>query len=182
MQFEPTAIRDVVLIRPRVFGDARGFFLETYQAQKYAPAGVPAPLVQDNLSGSRQGVLRGLHYQVQRPQGKLVSVVVGKVFDVAVDLRRSSPSFGKWVGVYLSAEERTQMWIPPGFAHGFYVVSPWAEVAYKVTDFYCPELERTVRWDDPTLDIHWPVPAGQQPTLSPKDAQGVPLAAAEQFD
>lgn len=182
MDFEPTAIPDVLLIRPKVFADDRGFFLETYQARKYAELGIPQPLVQDNLSGSRAGVLRGLHYQVRQPQGKLVSVLVGRVFDVAVDLRRSSPTFGQWVGVYLSAEDRQQVWIPAGFAHGFYVVSPWAEVAYKVTDFYSPEGERTLRWDDPRLNVPWPLIDGRPPTLSPKDAQGRLFADADLFD
>src|SRR5437763_383586 len=143
MRAVPAAVPDVLLIEPRVFPDDRGHFLETFQARKYAEAGVGGPMVQDNLSGSRKGVLRGLHYQVRQPQGKLVSVLVGKVVAVAVALRRSSPTFGKWVGEYLSAADRRQMWVPAGFAHGFYVVSDWAEVAYKVTDFYSPEWERT---------------------------------------
>ena len=182
MKFTPTAIPDVVLIEPQVFRDERGFFLETFQVRHYAEAGIRAPLVQDNLSGSKGGVLRGLHYQVRQPQGKLVSVLVGKVFDVAVDLRRSSPTFGRWVGAYLSAEDRRQMWLPPGFAHGFYVVSTWAEVAYKVTDFYSPEGERTLRWDDPALGIDWPLAAQGGPILSAKDARGKLLADAELFD
>lgn len=182
MRFRPTAIADVVLVEPRVFADERGFFLETFQAHKYAPAGVTSPFVQDNLSGSRGGVLRGLHYQVRQAQGKLVSVVAGTIFDVAVDLRRSSPTFGRWVGEYLSAEDRRQMWVPVGFAHGFYVVTPWAEVAYKVTDFYSPEWERTLRWDDPALGISWPLADGRPPLLSPKDARGSLLAEADLFD
>jgi dTDP-4-dehydrorhamnose 3,5-epimerase len=182
MKFTRTAIPEVVLIEPAVFADDRGFFLETFQARKYAEAGVLAPMVQDNQSGSRGGVLRGLHYQVCRPQGKLVSVLAGVIFDVAVDLRRSSPTFGKWVGASLSAEDRRQLWVPPGFAHGFYVVSPWAEVAYKVTDYYHPKLERTVRWDDRTLNIEWPLTGGRQPTLSHKDARGRPLTEAELYD
>jgi dTDP-4-dehydrorhamnose 3,5-epimerase len=182
MRVVPTAISDVVLIEPRIFTDERGYFLETFQARKYIEAGITAPLVQDNLSGSRGGVLRGLHYQVRQPQGKLVSVLVGKIFDVAVDLRRSSPTFGKWVGEYLCAEDRRQMWVPAGFAHGFYVVSPWAEVAYKVTDFYSPESERTLRWDDPAVAVQWPLAGNGPPTLSPKDAQGRSLGEAELFD
>jgi dTDP-4-dehydrorhamnose 3,5-epimerase len=181
VEIRPTAIPDVLLIEPKVFGDDRGFFLETYQAHKYAAAGVPA-LVQDNLSGSRAGVLRGLHYQIRQTQGKLVSVVAGRIFDVAVDLRRSSPTFGKWVGEYLSAEDHRQMWIPVGFAHGFYVVSPWAEISYKVTDFYSPQWERTLRWDDPTVGVEWPLAGGAPPVLSAKDAQGRPLAETELFD
>ena len=181
MQITPTAIPDVLVIEPRVFRDERGFFLETFQARKYAAAGVHAPLVQDNHSGSRRGVLRGLHYQVRCPQGKLVSVIAGEVFDVAVDLRRSSPTFGKWVGMTLSAEARRQVWIPPGFAHGFYTVSEWAEVCYKVTDFYNPECERTLLWNDPAVGVRWPLERGE-PLLSPKDARGLPLAELEVFD
>jgi dTDP-4-dehydrorhamnose 3,5-epimerase len=178
----PTAIPDVLVIEPRVFKDDRGFFLETYQARKYAALGLPDTMVQDNLSGSRQGVLRGLHYQVRQPQGKLVSVVAGEVYDVAVDIRRSSPTFGKWVGVTLSAPSRRQVWIPAGFAHGFYVVSEWAEVLYKVNDFYSPEGERTIVWDDPQLAVAWPLVNGRPPLLSPKDAQGRRLADADLFD
>src|SRR4051812_39568245 len=159
MNFTPTAIPEVVLIEPRVFQDDRGFFLETFQQRKYAAVGIHVPLVQDNHSGSRRGVLRGLHYQVRQPQGKLVSAVVGEVFDVAVDLRRSSPTFGRWVGVVLSAQNKRQIWIPPGFAHGFYALSEWAEVHYKVTELYHPELERTVIWNDPELKIAWPLSA-----------------------
>jgi dTDP-4-dehydrorhamnose 3,5-epimerase len=182
MRVSRTAIPDVLLIEPKVFQDSRGFFLETFQAQKYAQVGLPEALVQDNHSGSHGGVLRGLHYQVRQAQGKLVSVVVGRVFDVAVDLRRSSPTFAKWVGIDLRAEDRRQLWIPPGFAHGFYVLSPWAEVTYKVTEYYSPQWERTLRWDDPTVNIQWPLPPGAQPTLSPKDAQGALFAAVEFFD
>jgi dTDP-4-dehydrorhamnose 3,5-epimerase len=182
MEWVPTAIPDVILIQPKVFADDRGYFLESFQAQRYAQAGITGPMVQDNLSGSRKGVLRGLHYQVQKPQGKLVSVLTGKVFDVAVDLRRSSPTLGRWVGTYLSAEDHKQLWVPPGFAHGFYVVSPWAEVAYKVTAYYSPECERTLKWDDPGLNIAWPLIDGRPPTLSAKDAQGRLLRDAEQFE
>jgi dTDP-4-dehydrorhamnose 3,5-epimerase len=181
MQITPTAIPEVVVIEPKVFSDERGFFLETFQAQKYLAAGIRAPLVQDNLSGSRRGVLRGLHYQVRRPQGKLVSVVAGEVFDAAVDLRRSSPTFGRWVGVTLSARERRQLWVPPGFAHGFFVLSEWAEVAYKVTDYYDPEGERTLIWDDAAVGVRWPLPDGRPPLLSPKDVRGQPLSAADLF-
>ena len=181
MQITPTAIPDVVVIEPRVVRDERGFFLETVQAHKYTAAGVHAPLLQDNHSGSRRGVLRGLHYQVRCPQGKLVSVIAGEVFDVAVDLRRSSPTFGKWVGLTLTAESRRQVWIPPGFAHGFYTVSEWAEVCYKVTDFYNPDCERTLLWNDPAVGVRWPLDGGA-PLLSPKDARGLPLAELEVFD
>jgi dTDP-4-dehydrorhamnose 3,5-epimerase len=182
MKFLPTAIPDVVLIEPRVFGDERGFFLETYRADTFAAAGISATFVQDNHSGSRQGILRGLHYQIRQPQGKLVRVVAGEVFDVAVDLRRSSPTFGRWVGVTLSAENKRQLWVPVGFAHGFYVVSAWAEVVYKVTDFYAPQWERTIVWNDPQLRIAWPLVGGQPPTVSAKDAQGRLFAAAELFE
>jgi len=182
MQFTPTAIPDVVLIEPRVFRDDRGFFFETFQARKFEQAGVVGTMVQDNHSGSRGGVLRGLHYQVRCPQAKLVRATVGEVFDVAVDLRRSSPTFGRWVGVALSAENRRQLWVPPGFAHGFYVTSDWAEVTYKVTDYWHPEYERTLRWDDPEVGVRWPLVGGAAPLLSPKDAEGLPLARAEVFD
>lgn len=182
MNFTPTAIPDVILVEPRVFGDDRGFFMETYQAEKFAQAGIPAAFVQDNHSGSRRGILRGLHYQIRQPQGKLVRAVAGEIFDVAVDLRRGSPTFGRWTGAYLSAQNRCQIWIPVGFAHGFYVVSEWAEVLYKATDFYAPEWERCLAWNDPQLGIQWPLPAGELPQLSPKDAQGRWLADAELFD
>ena len=182
MQITPTAIPDVVLIEPKVFQDERGFFLETFQVRKYTAAGITQPLVQDNHSGSRQGVLRGLHYQIRKPQGKLVRVVAGEIFDVAVDLRRSSPTFGRWVGVTLSAANHRQIWIPAGFAHGFYTLSEWAEITYKVTDYYDPEGERTLIWSDPQIGITWPLIAGKPPLLSPKDAQGLPLAKAESFD
>ena len=182
MRFTPTAIPEVVIIEPRVFQDDRGFFLETFQALKYEPIGVHAPLVQDNHSGSRRGVLRGLHYQIRRPQGKLVSVTAGEVFDVAVDLRRSSPTFGRWAGATLSAHNRLQMWIPPGFAHGFYVTAEWAEVCYKVTDYYNPACERTLHWNDPEVGVQWPLPDGAAPVLSPTDAPGLLLSHAEVFE
>jgi dTDP-4-dehydrorhamnose 3,5-epimerase len=181
MKWTRTDLPEVVVIEPRVFKDDRGFFFESFQARAYAQAGVPGPLVQDNHSGSRQGVLRGLHYQIRQPQGKLLSVVAGEVFDVAVDLRRSSPTLGRWVGVVLSAQNRRQVWVPPGFAHGFYVLSAWAEVLYKVTDFYCPEAERTLLWDDPEVGVRWPLVNGAPPLLSPKDSRGTPLARAELF-
>jgi dTDP-4-dehydrorhamnose 3,5-epimerase len=182
MRFTPTAIPDVVLIEPRVLTDDRGFFLETYQARKYVPAGIAAPMVQDNHSGSRRGVLRGLHYQIRCPQGKLVSVLAGEIFDVAVDLRRSSPTFGKAVAMTLTAADHRQLWVPPGFAHGFYALSDWAEVFYKVTDFYNPECERTLLWNDPGIGVPWPLAGGEAPVLSAKDAVGLPLSRAELFD
>lgn len=182
MQFTPTSIPDVVLIEPRVFHDDRGFFLETFQAHKYASIGIRAPFVQDNHSGSRGGVLRGLHYQVRCPQGKLVGVTTGEVFDVAVDLRRSSPTFGRWVGVTLSARDHRQVWVPPGFAHGFYATSDWAEVCYKATDFYNPECERTLLWNDPQVGVEWPLRDGAAPLLSPKDVRGLRLAEADVYE
>ncbi|NOT61253.1 MAG: dTDP-4-dehydrorhamnose 3,5-epimerase [Acidobacteria bacterium] len=181
MNITPTAISEVKLIEPRIFGDARGWFLETWEASKFAAAGLDLSFVQDNHSYSLRGTLRGLHYQIQRPQGKLVRVVAGEVFDVAVDLRRSSPTFGRWVGMYLSAENKHQLWIPPGFAHGFYVVSEKAEFVYKCTDFYAPEYERTLQWDDPSVGVRWPLLADAPLLLSLKDQQGTPLSQTEVF-
>jgi dTDP-4-dehydrorhamnose 3,5-epimerase len=182
MDFIQTEISDVICIEPRVFEDARGFFLETYQAEKFGSAGITYNFVQDNHSRSKHGILRGLHYQVRHVQGKLVRAVVGEIFDVAVDLRRSSPTFGKWVGEILSAENKRQLWVPPGFAHGFYVMSEWAEVLYKTTDLYHPESERCIAWNDPTLNIQWPIPLDDAPTLSPKDLNGKSFEEAEVFD
>ena len=181
MIYKPTSIPEVILIEPRVFGDERGFIMETFRADELSAAGVSAQFVQDNHSGSRRGILRGLHYQIRRSQGKLVRVVAGEIFDVAVDLRRSSPTFGKWVGLNLSAQNKYQMWIPCGFAHGFYVISDWTEVVYKTTDYYAPQWERTLLWNDPEVGIAWPLPAGETPVLSPKDIQGTPLTQAELF-
>ena len=169
MQFEPTAIPEVVLIRPNVFGDARGFFLESWNQQRFREGGLDLTFVQDNHSRSRRGTLRGLHYQVKQPQGKLVRTATGTVFDVAVDMRRASPTFGRWVGATLSDENQHMLWIPPGFAHGFLVLSAAADFLYKCTDFYAPEYERSVRWDDPDLAIAWPMPEGVGPLLSAKD-------------
>lgn len=181
MQFRATKIPDVLLIDLDVFRDDRGFFLETYQVQHYTAAGIPDPFVQDNHSGSQKGTLRGLHYQIQQAQGKLIRVVAGEVFDVAVDLRRSSASFGQWAGHLLSAENKLQLWIPPGFAHGFYVLSEWAEVIYKTTDYYAPQWERTLLWNDPALDISWPLSDNSPLLISPKDALGKPLSVAETY-
>jgi dTDP-4-dehydrorhamnose 3,5-epimerase len=181
MQFEPTRIPEVILITPQVFGDERGFFMETYQAQRFGAAGLPFIYVQDNHSGSQHGTLRGLHYQVHQAQGKIVRTVVGNIFDVAVDMRRWSPTFGQWVGVELTASNKAQLWVPPGFAHGFYVLSDWAEVVYKATDYYAPEWERTLLWNDPALNITWPIPAGEEPILSPRDTLGKPLSEAEVY-
>jgi dTDP-4-dehydrorhamnose 3,5-epimerase len=182
MKFTPSSIPDVLLIEPQIFGDQRGFFMETYQAQQFAEAGIVYDFVQDNHSGSQLGALRGLHYQIIQAQGKLVRVAVGEIFDVAVDLRRSSPTFGQWEGIHLSAENKLQLWIPPGFAHGFYVMSNWAEVLYKTTDFYAPQHERTLLWNDPEVGIIWPIPNGQQPILSTKDRAGKRLNDAALFD
>ena len=182
MKFIPTELPGVILIEPKVFGDERGFFMETYQEQLFAQSGLPTQYVQDNQSGSRQGILRGLHYQIQQTQGKLVRAIVGEIYDVAVDLRRSSPSFGKWTAVCLSAINKSMLWVPPGFAHGFYVLSEWTEIFYKATDFYAPHHERTLAWNDPQLGISWPLIKGQPPTLSTKDAAGTLLADAEVFE
>jgi dTDP-4-dehydrorhamnose 3,5-epimerase len=182
MQFLKTTIPDVILIQPQVFGDERGYFMETYQAHRFAEAGISHNFVQDNHSHSRQGTLRGLHYQIRQAQGKLVRTISGEIFDVVVDLRRSSATFGQWYGVNLSTENKFQLWIPPGFAHGFYVISEWAEIVYKATDFYAPTWERTLLWNDPAVGIAWPIPAGQAPILSAKDAQGKLLSTAELFD
>ena len=174
------AIPDVVLIEPKVFGDARGFFFESFNQKAFDEAtGTNHQFVQDNHSRSAQGVLRGLHYQIQHPQGKLVRVARGSVWDVAVDIRKGSPSFGQWVGAELSEDNQHQLWVPPGFAHGFVVLSDSADFLYKTTDYYAPQHERCIAWNDPRLAIAWPY-AGE-PQLSAKDAQGLPLAQAELF-
>ena len=177
-----TSLPEVLILEPRVFEDNRGYFIESYNDQKFEQAGISSRFVQDNQSGSHGGVLRGLHYQIQQPQGKLVRVVVGEIYDIAVDIRRNSPTFGKWVGASLSAENRKQLWIPSGFAHGFYVLSEWAEVLYKTTDYYAPQYERTLLWNDPALAIDWRLRDGIAPILSAKDAEGKPLSEAELFD
>jgi dTDP-4-dehydrorhamnose 3,5-epimerase len=180
MKVVPTAIAGLLVLEPKVFGDARGFFFESFNQRVFAEAtGVTSGFVQDNHSRSARAVLRGLHYQVQHPQGKLVRVVRGAVFDVAVDLRRSSPTFGRWEGVELSEENQRQFWVPPGFAHGFLVLSDTADFLYKTTDYYAPQHERCIAWNDPALAIAWP--AGIAPVLSAKDALGVALAQAEVF-
>ncbi|AKJ26835.1 dTDP-4-dehydrorhamnose 3,5-epimerase [Caldimonas brevitalea] len=182
MQARPTAIPDVLVIEPRVFGDARGYFMESFNQQRFAElTGAPHAFVQDNQSRSAAGVLRGLHYQLPpHAQGKLVRVTHGRVFDVAVDLRRSSPSFGRWVGEELSGENHRQLWVPPGFAHGFLVLSESADFLYKTTAYYAPASERCIRWDDPALAIQWPL-GDVQPLVSAKDAQGVSLTQAELY-
>jgi dTDP-4-dehydrorhamnose 3,5-epimerase len=172
MIVQPTRIPDVLLIQPQVFGDERGFFMETYRANEFERAGITSSLVQENHTRSKQGVLRGLHYQVKQTQGKLIRVILGEVFDVSVDLRRSSPTFRQWVRIHLSAENKLQVWIPPGFAHGFYVLSEWADVVYKVTDYWSPEWERSLRWNDPDIGVDWQLLEGNSPLLSSKDAQG----------
>jgi len=180
MKAIPTGIPGVLILEPRVFGDERGFFFESYNRRAFREAtGQDPDFVQDNHSRSARNVLRGLHYQVKNPQGKLVRVVAGEVYDVVVDLRRSSASFGKWVGMTLSAANRRMLWVPEGFAHGFVVTSDHAEFLYKTTDYYAPEHERSLLWNDPALAIDWPV--GGTPLLKPKDAHGTPLADAETF-
>ncbi|MDD5579578.1 MAG: dTDP-4-dehydrorhamnose 3,5-epimerase [Methylobacter sp.] len=173
-------IPEVLIIQPKVFGDSRGFFLESYNQQAFNKAtGLDLYFVQDNHSRSAKGVLRGLHYQIRQPQGKLVRVVRGSVFDVAVDIRKKSPTFGQWVGVELNEENHRQIWVPPGFAHGFVVLSETAEVLYKTTDYYAPEFERSIIWNDPAIAINWPIQ--EEPQLSAKDKAGLPLAQAEVF-
>ena len=181
MKIEATEIKDVSILEPKVFGDDRGFFYESYNQRVFAEkTGLSVEFVQDNHSRSAEGVLRGLHYQIQQPQGKLVRVVRGEVFDVAVDIRKSSPNFGKWVGCLLSAENHRQLWIPAGFAHGFLVVSEVAEMLYKTTDYYAPNHERCIIWNDPDLAIDWPL-GGKTPVLSTKDKAGLPFKSAEVF-
>jgi dTDP-4-dehydrorhamnose 3,5-epimerase len=175
----PTALPDVLLIEPRVFGDERGFFFESWNRRAFVEAGLEAEFVQDNHSRSGRNVLRGLHYQIEHAQGKLVRVSSGEVFDVAVDIRRSSPTFGKWVGMKLSGERKSMLWIPPGFAHGFLVLSDAAEFLYKTTDYWYPEHERTLLWNDAALAIDWPLDG--EPTLAAKDAAGRPLASADLY-
>ena len=183
MNVEPLAIPDVKLITPRAFGDDRGFFLESFNARVFAEAGLPTEWLQDNHSRSVRGVLRGLHYQLVEPQGKLVRVTRGAVFDVAVDVRRSSPTFGRWVGVELSEENHRQLWVPAGMAHGFLVLSETADFMYKTTDYYAPEHERSIAWNDPSIGIEWPLAAHgiDAPQLSEKDRVGQLLAQSEVF-
>jgi dTDP-4-dehydrorhamnose 3,5-epimerase len=182
MEFVPTTLPDVVLIKPKVFDDPRGFFMETYREDRFIANGISQQFVQENHSASGKGVLRGLHYQIRQTQGKLVRVISGEIFDVAVDIRRSSPTFGKWVGIILSAENKHQLWVPGGFAHGFYVLSESAEVVYKVTDYYAPEWERSILWNDPQIDIDWQLAKDMPPVLSQKDLNGKPLVEAELFE
>lgn len=180
MQAIQTAIPEVLILEPKVFGDERGFFFESFNQQRFEElTGVKTEFVQDNHSKSAKGVLRGLHYQIQQPQGKLVRVVAGEVFDVVVDIRRQSSTFGQWVGVLLSAENKRQLWVPPGFAHGFVVLKDDTEFLYKTTDYYAPQHERCIRWDDPQINIQWPISVA--PVLSAKDQEGLDLAVAEVF-
>jgi dTDP-4-dehydrorhamnose 3,5-epimerase len=181
MEFDATPLPGVVVVRPRVFEDDRGFFMETWRANSFADAGIDLNFVQENFSRSVHGTLRGLHYQIQQPQGKLVRVVLGEVFDVAVDIRRSSPKFGHWFGVTLSDQNRKALWVPPGFAHGFLVLSDTAEFEYKCTDYYAPEYERSLRWDDPDIGIDWPIGQSETPILSAKDEGGIALKDAEVY-
>jgi dTDP-4-dehydrorhamnose 3,5-epimerase len=181
MEFVPTEIPDVVLIRPKVFGDERGYFLESWEERKFAAGGLDLEFVQDNHSHSGRGVLRGLHYQITQPQGKLVRVVTGSVFDVAVDIRRSSPTFGRWVGFELSAQNHHMLWVPPGFAHGYCVLSESADFLYRVTDFYAPQAERAILWNDPDLKVDWHLPIGAEPIISAKDAVARRFRDAEYF-
>ena len=182
MTFEETPLPGVYLVQPRVFGDQRGFFLESWNRETFRQAGFDMDFVQDNHSRSRRGILRGLHYQTRHTQGKLVRVTAGEVFDVVVDLRRDSPTLGQWHGVMLSEENQSMLWVPPGFAHGFYVCSDLADFQYKCTDIYHPQSEVSLAWDDPAVGIEWPIPAGDSPQLSGKDLQGLPFAQAPLLD
>ena len=182
MKFISTEIPGVIIVEPDVFGDHRGFFMESWHAEKFAEGGIDEQFVQDNHSRSNQGILRGLHYQIEQPQGKLVRVLSGEVFDVAVDLRRDSPTFGKWFGMTLNDIDKKMLWVSPGFAHGFYVVSEQADFFYKCTELYAPEHERAIRWDDPDLAIDWPIASGQEPVLAPKDAAAKSFKDAEVYE
>ncbi len=182
MQFEPTHLPEVVLIKPQVFGDQRGYFFESWHERKFAAAGIDAHFVQANHSHSVRHTLRGLHYQIRQPQGKLVRVCRGEVFDVAVDIRRSSPRFGQWVGVHLSERNHQMLWVPPGFAHGYLALSEEIDFLYQCTDFYAPEHERTIRWNDARIAVRWPLAEGSVPILSAKDAGAPALAQAETFE
>ena len=182
MEFEQTSIPGLIILTPKVIGDERGFFMETFHADLFASQGISGPFVQDNHSASQQDTLRGLHYQIRQAQGKLVRAVAGEIYDVAVDLRRGSKTLGYWMGTVLSTKNKKQIWIPAGFAHGFYVLSEYAEVVYKLTDYYAPEWERILHWNDPALGIEWPLLHGHSPILSIKDSQGTAFSQAELFD
>ena len=182
MEFITTENPNVFRIKPQVFGDERGYFMETFRKELFSQVGIVGNFVQDNQSSSGLFTLRGLHYQLKHTQGKLLRVVIGKIFDVAVDLRKSSEHYGEWVGATLSAENKEQLWIPPGFAHGFLTLSDRADVVYKATDYYDRESERCIRWNDPDLAIEWPIPENKQPIISEKDAAGISFADAEVFE
>lgn len=182
MNIIETDLPGVLIVEPKVFGDDRGFFMESWNARAFEAAGIAGPWVQDNHSRSARGVLRGLHYQVRQTQGKLVRATAGAVFDVVVDLRRSSPAFGKWMGLELSAENKRMLWVPSGFAHGFLTLTDTADFQYKCTDYYAPEWEQALLWNDPAIGVEWPLEAGQQPSLSAKDAAGLTLDKAETFE
>lgn len=182
MIFEKLEITDVVLIKPDLFGDQRGYFMETFKQEDFFDAGIQLTILQQNQSGSNKGILRGLHYQIKNAQGKLVRVIRGEIFDVAVDLRKSSITFGRWQGVYLNEENKHQIWVPPGFAHGFYVTSKWAEIVYATSDIYAPHYERTLIWNDPQIGIKWPLGKYESPILSEKDKLGVRLEETELFE
>jgi dTDP-4-dehydrorhamnose 3,5-epimerase len=182
MNFVETPLKDVYVLEPKVFGDPRGFFLESWNRETFRAAGFDIEFVQDNHSRSPRGILRGMHFQMEHTQGKLVRVTSGEVFDVAVDLRRSSPTLGQWFGVHLSAQNQRMLWVPPGFAHGFYVISDYADFLYKCTDIYHPASEKALAWNDPTVGIDWPIPAGEEPLLSAKDAKGLSWQDTPRFD
>jgi dTDP-4-dehydrorhamnose 3,5-epimerase len=181
VEFVPCGLPEVILVKPSVFADDRGFFAETWHEARFAAAGIPGPFVQDNHSRSRRHVLRGLHFQIQQSQGKLVSVTRGRVFDVVVDLRRSSPRFGRWCGIGLDDRDRHMLWVPPGFAHGFLTLSDDADFVYKCTDYYARPFERSLRWNDPDVGIEWPLPAGVDPIVSDKDATAPLLGEVDTF-
>ena len=180
MNFTELEIPSIILIKPDIFKDDRGYFYEAWQDKLFESAGLNYKFVQENCSGSVKGVLRGLHYQIQHSQGKLVKATNGKVFDVSVDIRKSSPTFSKWLGIILSGENKHQLWIPPGFAHGYYVMSDYAEINYKTTEYYFPEFERTIKWDDPEINISWPL--DNPPNLSEKDSEGILLRNANLYE
>ena len=182
MKITNTKLPGIMLVEPKVFEDERGFFFESYHKRLFDEQEISLEFVQDNHSRSKQGALRGLHYQIRQPQGKLVRVILGEIFDVAVDLRKSSPTFGQWMGLYISSKNKKQLYIPPGFAHGFYVVSEWAEVLYKATDYYAPQWERTLLWNDPQINVSWPLLEGKQPILSSKDVAGTQFDQAEVYE
>ncbi len=182
MEFKKGKIEGVYIIKPKVFGDERGFFMETWREILFKEQGIDASFVQDNHSCSKQGTLRGLHYQQPNPQGKLVRVISGEVFDVAVDLRKRSATYGQWIGEHLSSDNKRMLWVPAGFAHGFYVTSELAELVYKCTDYYVPQHEKSIAWDDPDIGIEWPITPGERPILSEKDQKGMSLSEVEGFD